>query len=163
MSMAYRATSMNLSFISLSLLSFLLLFLYVYTSMRLTLCPSLHPSCHLSFAILIFFPPFSLSISPLLMPVCCPFSPCQKRSLTTDNLLPFLPPNPFTTFRYCLHAKRRGVQPARSLWATPVLLAFPAPLLLLSLALLITSSKLWTVRALYSPAWAAWSLAWLQL
>ncbi len=156
MSMAYRATSMNFSFISLSLLSFLLLFLYVYTSMRLTLCPSLHPSCHLSFAILIFFFfPFSLSISPLLMPVCCPFSPCQKRSLTTDNLLPFLLPNPFTTFRYCLHAKRRGVQPARSLWATPVLLAFPAPLLLLSLALLITSSKLW--------AWAAWSLVWLQL
>lgn len=29
-------------------------------------------------------------------------SPCQKRSLTTDNSLPFLLLNPYTTFRYCL-------------------------------------------------------------
>ncbi len=98
MSIAYRATSINFSFISFLCSPHFLVHLHISASLPLSFPPSIQPSlfCHIDPP-----PPF---LSPLLMPVCCPFSPCQKRSLTTDNLLPFLLPNPFTTFRYCLHA-----------------------------------------------------------
>lgn len=57
---------------------------------------------------------------PLLIPVCYPSSPCRQRSLTTDSLLPFLLPNPYTTSRYWLHAELPGPRPP------PFPLAFPA-------------------------------------
>lgn len=53
----------------------------------------------------------SLPLSSPLPPFCCPSSPCRKRSLTTDSLLPFLLPNPYTTSRYCLHAELPGPSP----------------------------------------------------
>lgn len=57
---------------------------------------------------------------PLLNPVCYPSSPCRQRSLTTDSLLPFLLPNPYTTSRYWLHAELVRPRPP------PFPLAFPA-------------------------------------
>lgn len=65
---------------------------------------------------------FSMSspLPPLLNPVCYPSSPCRQRSLTTDSLLPFLLPNPYTTSRYWLHAELVRPRPP------PFPLAFPA-------------------------------------
>lgn len=65
------------------------------------------------------FPLFSPP-RPLLIPVCYPSSPCRQRSLTTDSLLPFLLPNPYTTSRYWLHAELPGLRPP------PFPLAFPS-------------------------------------
>lgn len=66
-----------------------------------------HPFLFSSYLCFVFVSPPSPSppppyIYPNLFAV---LSPCQKRSLTTDNSLPFLLLNPYTTFRYCLHAK----------------------------------------------------------
>lgn len=67
---------------------------------------------------------FSLRPPPLLNPVCYPSSPCrQKRSLTTDSLLPFLLPNQYTTSRYWLHAELLGPRPPLFPLAFPA--AFP--------------------------------------
>lgn len=52
-------------------------------------------------------------------------SPCQKRSLTTDNSLPFLLLNPYTTFRYCLHAKFPGTWHSLTSQVSLICLAFP--------------------------------------
>ena len=75
----------------------------------------LHSLSFILFSILL-----SPLLRPLLIPVCYPSSPCHQRSLTTDSLLPFLLPNPYTTSRYWLHAEFRGLQ----LPTSPI--AFPA-------------------------------------
>lgn len=97
--------------ISLSALPFYFLFLLFARLLLLTV-----PFSTMFFSLL-FLPSsiFSILVSPLprplFIPVCYPSSPCRQRSLTTDSLLPFLLPNPYTTSRYWLHAELRGPQP----------------------------------------------------
>lgn len=67
---------------------------------------ALLPALRRSLAVLLSLHPFLSPYSLLcFFSFAVPFSPCLKRSLTTGNLLLFLPPNLFTKSRYKLHAE----------------------------------------------------------
>lgn len=74
-------------------------------SLSMSLCLCWHLCWHCS-AGCCLSSPSSPSLSLLcFFPSAVPSSQCLKRSLTTGNLLLFLPPNLFTKSRYKLHAE----------------------------------------------------------
>lgn len=94
--------------LSLALIPFPLLYFDIFLLRPFLLLSILYPTLLLFLCPYVPLPP---PPQPLLIPVCYPSSPCRQRSLTTDSLLPFLLPNPYTTSRYWLHAELPGARP----------------------------------------------------